>query len=327
MNRIHITNFIYRRYAPIVIACIFICFICISCNQNDTQNITFTPCTPMPEQRAAAAVATYNNMAYIYGGRAQTRSEIKGDFWLYNPENDSWTKLKRPPLKARTGAVAIATDSLIYIGLGFNGQVYNDSSYLRDWWQYNPLTEEWKQLQSYPTNETAAPSAFLHEDYIYIAFGSYDISTNKLYRYNITHNTWSEVNAGSCAKLVETVATSIKGRSFAGTNRYWYEFNHTSCQWERRGDYKKDGNWLSSTLLQHNDYIYILGGREWTATASKSGIIRYNLHSDTWDFIGHLPQEAGKENAIGFTINGIAYYGLGEEMGNTSDKLYKITFN
>lgn len=327
MNRIHITNFIYRRYAPIVIACIFICFICISCNQNDTQNITFTPCTPMPEQRAAAAVATYNNMAYIYGGRAQTRSEIKGDFWQYDPQRDSWTKLKQPPLKARTGAVAIATDSLIYIGLGFNGHAYNEASYLRDWWQYNPSTEEWKQLQDYPTRETAAPSVFLHEDNIYVAFGSYDISTNKLFRYSITKNTWSEVHAGLCAKLVETVATSINGRSFAGTNRYWYELNHTTSQWERRGDYKKDGNWLSSTLLQHNNYIYILGGREWTDTASKSGIIRYNIHTDSWDFIGHLPKDAGKENAIGFTINGIAYYGLGEEMGKTSDKLYKITFN
>ena len=48
-----------------------------------------------------------------------------------------------------TGAVAIATDSLIYIGLGFNGHAYNEASYLRDWWQYNPLTEEWKQLQDY----------------------------------------------------------------------------------------------------------------------------------------------------------------------------------
>lgn len=327
MNNRHIANKIQRRHIKQTIICIVFLVVCASCNQNNTQNITFTPCTPMPEQRASAAVATHNDLAYIYGGRAQTRTEIKGDFWQYNPQNDSWKKLKQPPLKARTGAVAIATDSLIYIGLGFNGHVYDDSSYLRDWWQYNPSTEEWKQLQSYPTHETAAPSAFLHEDNIYVAFGSYDISTNKLYRYDITQNIWSEINAGSCAKLVETVATSINGKSFAGTNRYWYEFNHITNLWERRGDYKKDGNWLSSTLLQHNGHIYILGGREWTATASKSSIIRYDVLSDTWHFIGHLPKDAGKENAIGFTINGVAYYGLGEEMGKTSDKLYKITFN
>lgn len=281
----------------------------------------------MPEQRAAAAVATYNNMAYIYGGRAQTRSEIKGDFWLYNPENDSWTKLKQPPLKARTGAVSIATDSLIYIGLGFNGHAYNDASYLRDWWQYNPSTEEWKQLQNYPTNKTAAPSAFLHEGNIYVAFGFYNSFEYELYRYNILNNNWSKVTESTCNFLAETVATSINGRSFAGTNGYWNEFNHFTEKWERRNGFISKGNWVSSTLIQHNDHIYILGGREWTATASRTEIIQYDIHNDKWRLIGHLPKDAGKENAIGFTINGIAYYGLGEEMGKTSDKLYKITFN
>lgn len=327
MNNRHIILHTSRRYTPTIIACIFVFFICASCNQNDTQNITFTPCTPMPEQRASAAVATYDNKAFIYGGRAKTHSEIKGDFWQYDPQKDSWTKLKQPPLKARTGAVAIATDSLIYIGLGFNGQVYNDSSYLRDWWQYNPLTEEWKQLQDYPTNKTAAPSAFLHNGDIYIAFGFYDSFAHELYRYNILNNNWTKVTESIYNYLAETVATSINGKSFAGTNGYWNEFNHFTQKWERRNGFTKKGNWLSSTLIQHNGHIYILGGREWTAITSRSEIIQYNIHDDKWQLVGHLPEEAGKENAIGFTINGTAYYGLGEEMGNISDKLYKITFN
>lgn len=71
----------------------------------------------------------------------------------------TWTALGNVPFSARAHAASVVIDGHGYVGLGqsrwWGKNLYND------WWRYNPSTDSWNQIKSYPGE--------LHSNYIYFS--------------------------------------------------------------------------------------------------------------------------------------------------------------
>jgi len=65
------------------------------------------------------------------------------DFWEYNQANNTWTQKAFFGGSARTGAVGFSIGSKGFIGTGLNGTF--PYSELKDFWEYNPISDSWTQ--------------------------------------------------------------------------------------------------------------------------------------------------------------------------------------
>ena len=93
------------------------------------------------------------------------------DLWCYDPATDEWTKSGASPMRARVNATACVKDDKVYIGLGFQGKHGRDTSYLRDWWEFIPATNQWTQLADYPNEYTDRATCFVGENELYVGYG------------------------------------------------------------------------------------------------------------------------------------------------------------
>lgn len=133
------------------------------------------------EARAFAVAVVLNGKGYM--GTGSNGSRYLNDFWEYDAQSDAWTRKADFTGPAREGAVAFALNNRVYIGLG-GGKDLNsfrqttDTNYIaplvypiystnfwqydrklsqeeinsfkKDFWQYNPLKNEWKRLKDFP---------------------------------------------------------------------------------------------------------------------------------------------------------------------------------
>lgn len=107
--------------------------------------------------REDAAGFVIGNRGYLCGGY-RGKDQREKDCWEYNIDNDWWTQCKDMPddATARNGAAGFAVGSKGYVTTGYT--VYKDDdpmhtggyAYLKDTWEYDPATNEWRQMDDYP---------------------------------------------------------------------------------------------------------------------------------------------------------------------------------
>ena len=138
----------------------------------------------MPQERACATCFVYDDKAYVFGGR-DNNGICKNDLWRYDPVTDSWTDLGDTPLSPRLNATACVTTDAVYIGLGYvnvgsHSGYYQDSSYLRDWYRFQPESHSFTRLDPYPNYATdKAVSWAYSDDILYVGYG---------FRYTYSHD-------------------------------------------------------------------------------------------------------------------------------------------
>ena len=103
------------------------------------------------EGRAGAAAFVSGGFAYVGAGR--TSAFPLNDFWRFTPpatdaasDTGHWQQISYFRGVGRSGGVAFQIDGKGYFGLGYN------LSYgrLQDFWQYNPLSDEWVPRTPFP---------------------------------------------------------------------------------------------------------------------------------------------------------------------------------
>ena len=60
-------------------------------------------------------------------------------------EQDFWTQKASMPGTARNSAVAFTVNGKGYLGTGYDGE-----NYLKDFWEYDPTSNQWTQQADYP---------------------------------------------------------------------------------------------------------------------------------------------------------------------------------
>lgn len=126
--------------------------------------------------------------AYVGLGITEGYDETKS-FYEYDSSSDSWSEINEFPGEARSGAVSFSMDGKGYVGLGSS---FDKSSlqfiYYNDFWEYNPLTNDWTRLPDFPGEDREYPIGFGKNGYCYIGMGL----PNNFYVFDANSQTWSE---------------------------------------------------------------------------------------------------------------------------------------
>ncbi len=126
-----------------------------------------------------ATAVVFENKAYIIDGK---------DLWVFDPALESWQKKSDFPGKGRELGNGIVINGKIYYGFGVEmidpfGQQFG----LHDFWQYDPMLDNWTQLTSFPAGlATSGQFCFTRNGSAYFGSGGTYISqnSNKLFKYN-----------------------------------------------------------------------------------------------------------------------------------------------
>lgn len=309
--------------------------VCFSCQNTPEVQVSVRACAPMPEGRAAACATTLNGKAYVFAGR-DSEGKRRNELWQYDPASDTWTNLGAAPMKGRVNATMTATDGHLYAGLGYSAShAYVDSAYQRDWWEYTPQTNTWRRLADFPNANTVAVSSFAVDGQIYALYGFGYGYTREIYRYDAATDTWTHIEAtqprawmnfGGRGALCQRRLYFGLGYRLENLTQ-WYEVDLPSDTWQKRHSLPGKGREFSGCTAS-DDYVYIFGGRyfggDMTGGEIFDSYLRYAPEKDRWEWCGTMP--CGRaENLIAFTLNGIPYFGLGEdEKGHVLNTLYRI---
>lgn len=306
-----------------------------ACTNVPERDVRTRACAEMPKGRASACACVCEGKAYVFAGRG-AGSKYLNDLWMYDPASDSWTDLGAGPMKARVNAAIAAVDDKVYMGLGYGAShAYNDSAYLRDWYQYTPETKQWKRLADYPLNYTVAPVTFAVGGSIYAVYGFWYGFWRHVCRYDIASDSWTvypdnEARAvmhfGGCGTLFEGLLYYGGGYNTYNLN-HWYAVDIEKDVWTARASIPGKGRELSACTAG-KEHVYIFGGRHFGGDMTGGEVfesyLRYAPAKDAWEWCGTMP--CGRaENQIAFSINGTPYFGLGEdENGKVIGSLYRI---
>ena len=307
----------------------------VSCQRDvELKPIDLIECSSMPEPVAAGCSFAYAGEVYIFGGR--TNDGVRTNrLWKYTPSTDQWTSLGEAPIKARVSCSACVVGERVYIGLGYNGPIHNDVSYLRDFWAYVPSTNDWTKLADFPANATVKNCLFASNGAIYAVYGFFRQFTQDVYRYDIVKDKWEKVDVRAInhvPRAMDIVGVTCQNRHFLGTGfnhgslRFWAEWSPENQQFLPRKQILGMGRNAASCCAT-DEYVYLIGGRHYGDTLTTgffySSIQRYTPKEDKWEYVGEMPYEA--ENMVVECVGGTIYVGMGENpKGIIQNYWYKI---
>jgi N-acetylneuraminic acid mutarotase len=142
-----------------------------------------------------AVAVTVNNKAYLgIGYTDQNANEYTNSFFEYDPVANTYSPKADFPGAGRFGAVGIAINNRIYVGLGADPKsVPGDYS---DLWQYDPVTNIWTRKADAPPSVRGHNSFVfsLNDSTVYICSGAPGQHQPALWLYNANTDSWTQKN-------------------------------------------------------------------------------------------------------------------------------------
>ena len=157
--------------------------------------------------------------------------EMKNDLWAYDPLQDSWSKKRSFKGAKRENGVVLSVSDKGYYGNG-QGSVWLGTKFnFTDFWEYDPITNNWIKVANFPGSSTIGNIGFSSFGMGYVALG-YD--TRELWKYDPSLNIW--VQRTSWPGLATSPLRTANLLNFAIRDR-WYvvenDFDWSTGQPER----------------------------------------------------------------------------------------------
>ena len=276
--------------------------------------------------RTAAVSFVIGNDAYVGTGRNSNDAVLR-DFWKYNSVSNTWVEIASLPAEAaaREGATAFSIDGKGYIGLGSNDKQSGAAEFYKDFWRYDPATNQWETIAEFPGRDRKNGISFVVDGKAYVGAGRWFVNTTSnyledFYAYDPAIDQWTIKEKVPQQGGASGVAFIVNNVGYFGTGKYrandapkdtnkddLFSYSFEKNEWT---DTITDNNILSreeATAFVINGKAYIGGG------LNRKDFVVYdpikNTLKDTATFISDA--EGKRSNMISFVINGIAYAGLG----------------
>lgn len=313
--------------------------------------------------REDAAGFVIGNRGYLCGGY-RGKDQREKDCWEYNIDNDWWTQCKDMPddATARNGAAGFAVGSKGYVTTGYT--VYKDDdpmhtggyAYLKDTWEYDPATNEWRQMDDYPGDARINAIAFTIGNYGYVGTGQSknDKQTKDFYRFDPTApsgSQWSIVNGfggqkrtGGLSFIIDNVAYIVGGTNNGQDVTDFWKFDPSKSEenkWTRlreikddsSDDYDDDYNSITRTY----GCAFVIDGQAYITLGQTSGSSLRNNYwiydpntdlwrsSDTEDDFDYTPFEgSARTKAICFSTGKRGIITTGGSSGYYYDDTWEL---
>ncbi|MEO9533317.1 MAG: T9SS type A sorting domain-containing protein [Crocinitomicaceae bacterium] len=303
-----------------------------------TQN-TWTKKTSFSGLKRARAVA-FVVEDYGYVGMGEDTAEMPhNDLWRYDPLLDVWSQMMSLPGSVRRNATATAIGDKGYVGMGADSSISTTGSILDDWWEYDPLSNNWTQKASYPGgydifNNTSAngiyfATAFSIGDKAYVCGGkmSSDFYGTDLWEYDPNLDTWTRKADFPGGDRYQLSSFAVDGKGYVGLGidhdlfrKDWWQYDPDLDTWTEASSLPGVARGAAST--------FVLGQRGYVVFGSDGGykdeLWEYNPFSDSWNIKANFPAD-GRKNAIAFAIGNKGYAGLGKGASGKRKSFYEYS--
>lgn len=281
--------------------------------------------------RSGMASFVIGQKAYVFGGYDFDNNDFQKDLWVFDPLANTFTQKASLPAagESRIAPVGFSINGKGYIATGYSGTV------LRDLWEYDPVADSWTQKADMPSLGRWKAVGFALNGKGYVATGNSFMSRLKdVWEYNPVTNSWMQkADMPPVYGREDAFVFVFNNKAYVGGGRSnvdiktMYEFNPAMALnglWTQKADYPGQGN------LKVAAFATNLAGFAGTGAILNGGFTfykdlwRYAPSTNTWTKKTDFPG-APRAWAVGFSINGIGYIGLGRdeaENTNTLD-LYK----
>lgn len=259
------------------------------CWQYDPTEDKWTEQREFPDSaRVKAIAAVVNGKAYIgLGYNLEKADGVRNDpgmlrgFWMYDPEQNSWTQKANFPTFATDGCVSFVIKNDIYVCGGFHGE-----GFTRVIWKYNTLTNQWKQINNLPGAYRGVAICCSDSMHIYYGTGFHDgISENDWWEYAPHSDTWSQKKSMPDTGRANAASLSINNRYFVTTGRHFggnltgghvksdiLEFDANRNVWYKRGNIPNGG--------RENAIAFTINGKGYIGLGENDT----NTMNDLWSF-------------------------------------------
>jgi len=276
-----------------------------------------------PNAVVAACSFVINGKGYVFGG--MIFGYRTNDLWEYDPTLNSWTKKASPPFASpRRSAASFVIDGKGYI---VGGNIEYDGGFSRETWEYNPVTNTWRQRRKLPEGRYGA-TGFVINRKGYVAMGitpSY-IHRAEILEYDPDLNLWS---TKSLMPGVEgrssAVSFVINNKAYIGTgygnseNFYdFWEFDPQTNGWVRKADLP-GGARYGAIAFTIGSLGYVGGGTYFVDPSLRNAFWSYNKSSNTWTRKADIPGGQHRSHAVGFSIGSYGYVGTGTTEASLPD--------
>jgi N-acetylneuraminic acid mutarotase len=272
--------------------------------------------TPKPPARASACGFAAEGKLFVGLGRSGDRGDLLNDFWCYNLEDSTWTRLADFPGAARVKAVGAYLNGKGYIGMGAEG-VRNT---FRDFWSYDIASNSWSEADSFPTACSNELMTGVVNGSLYACWGFDGIkSTNELFRFDPVSDYWTKLPGSTPSWRLSAAAFGLDSYFFVGGGYHNYhlrDFNrydtHTGA-WSKCAEIP-NRRMLSDAVSIGNKGYYMLG-RFWSGSLNGGKLLadiwEYDPAANTWTSRGSFP-DGGRQNAVVLEWGGYGYVLFGE---------------
>lgn len=281
--------------------------------------------------RSGAASFIIDEDVYITTGYGTSSTRFT-DTWAYHTGTATWTAMADFPGEARNNAVAFVINGKGYVGLGTNG-----TKMFHDFYEYDPQQDTWTAIAPFPGTARYGAVSFVINNTPYVGCGQ-DVDAqdyNDFYTYSPNSDSWTKVNSTpekrsfAFSFVINNVAYLGGGTNNKSYVSSFYAFdgqNWTSKEplSGRTDDYTYDLRRNFPAVFVIGNYGFITGG---TNSSILSSTWRYDPSVDYWiehdDFT--IDGASSRQQAIGFSSNGVGYVVGGRSGSTPFDDIWKFT--
>lgn len=257
--------------------------------------------------------ATTGKISISAGGR----SAISNQEFVILP--GTWTRKSDLPGSGRILASAFSVGNSGYAGIGFANDGNGAGPTLNDWWQYDPILDQWIQKGDYPGGKRSNSISFVINNIGYVGTGWDDARNRKkdIWSYDPNNNQWTRKADLPGAERIDAVGFGIGNKAYAGTGdalvgptrinlKDWWEYDPASDTWTPKSDFPSDANQnLAGFVIQNKLYIGL--GRSSSPINSGKEWWLYDPPTDQWIRKADFPNPGNSVSNCSFVIENKGY--------------------
>jgi hypothetical protein len=135
----------------------------------------------------------------IFVGLGSADGENFGDWWEYNINTDTWNQKANFNFGDRHHPFYFSIEDVPYVGFGHGDYINNNITIYNDFYKYDINSNEWIQLNNFPSEGRVAGTQFSYNGKGYVLSGDGDdhgpLDSGELWEYNPSSDDWTQLNS------------------------------------------------------------------------------------------------------------------------------------
>ena len=268
-----------------------------------------------------------------YAGVGWDGRNLRQEFYEYDSQQDSWTRMQDFPGEGRQYAIGFSLNGKGYLGFGFG-----DNGYKGDLWSYDPQTNTWEEIQNVPISPRKGPAVFIIDNQAYIGLGQTSTFSfrDDFYRFDpLATQPWDTLQRFLGEPRSDAIAFAIDGKGYIGTGTsrniaahqdFWSYDPNSEQKWFRQTNVGGGGRFLANGFQVLGIGYVAVGadaglnaGSQDELLSTRSDIWAFDPMGQGWSQRASLSNSSGSDEfslitrvgAFHFVIGNRAYIGAG----------------